>query len=470
MAFRLIASAVYILASICNSPDDEHLSLLQTRANIIANIADTGNDDQDDENDDDVDADKPAKCKPKCYKQNGKKIKKSKCSKKQCAACPECPAPTPSPTNHGCVDNDAFKDGWGYSCADWAGYDCTRAHEDYFHTEESEKGIIANCPVVCGLCKLCADYSTEATCTMPRRQEPFCHWTGTACHECVDNSAFRDGWGYACTDWVGYNCSNANENYFHTQESEDGILANCIATCGVCQSDTTTTTTGVNCYREIEGIVGYGNGGGCRNADDASQCEQFCNADPQCVMYEMDATVSSGSGAGMCCLERCKPPLHHADLKPSLMNSPVCSPWDGNQGWMTASQYTGDWTNHLRIECQTTTTTTAPNCYREIEGIVGYSNAGGCRNADNPPHCAQLCSEDPQCAMYEMDATLSSGAGAGMCCLEHCKPPLHGADIKSSLVQSPICPPWDGKQGWMTAKEYTGDWKNHLRIECPLAN
>jgi len=100
---------VFFLAATVCAVDDE-LSLLQRSAAIDdeemsvdidddEEVSDDIDDDEEmsDDIDDDMDADKKQKCKSSCYKSNGK-MKKSKCHKKQCGACPECPVPTPEPT------------------------------------------------------------------------------------------------------------------------------------------------------------------------------------------------------------------------------------------------------------------------------------------------------------------------------------------------------------------------------------
>ncbi len=57
---------------------------------------------------------------------------------------------------------------------------------------------------------------------------------GCGVREPVNVSGYRDAQGFACTDWEGYNCSQAAEQYGFTAAQETSILANCALSCKVC--------------------------------------------------------------------------------------------------------------------------------------------------------------------------------------------------------------------------------------------
>lgn len=107
------------------------------------------------------------------------------------------------------------------------------------------------------------------------------------------------------------------------------------------------------CYSLIQGINAFVNTGGCHTAASPEACQNDCSADPQCVMYEMNAAVA---GPGPCCFEYCRPPDGVSGvIKASLAHAKVCSKWDGHTGWQTPEQYSPEakgWTTHLRTECQ----------------------------------------------------------------------------------------------------------------------
>ncbi len=52
--------------------------------------------------------------------------------------------------------------------------------------------------------------------------------------ERFDVASFKDSQGYTCSDWKGYNCTRAQEDYGYTAEQETKILASCSQSCGVC--------------------------------------------------------------------------------------------------------------------------------------------------------------------------------------------------------------------------------------------
>jgi len=52
--------------------------------------------------------------------------------------------------------------------------------------------------------------------------------------EPFDVANFKDAQQYSCSDWQGYNCTRAQEDYGYTAAQEAQILAKCSLSCGVC--------------------------------------------------------------------------------------------------------------------------------------------------------------------------------------------------------------------------------------------
>jgi murein DD-endopeptidase MepM/ murein hydrolase activator NlpD len=52
--------------------------------------------------------------------------------------------------------------------------------------------------------------------------------------EPFDTANFKDAQGFACSNWNGYNCTRAVEDYGYSAAQEAKILANCSLSCGVC--------------------------------------------------------------------------------------------------------------------------------------------------------------------------------------------------------------------------------------------
>ncbi len=71
---------------------------------------------------------------------------------------------------------------------------------------------------------VCAGSETAASCPADCSTGPVC----------ADVSGFVDAQGYRCSDWVGYDCARASEDWGYTQAQETAILTNCKATCGQC--------------------------------------------------------------------------------------------------------------------------------------------------------------------------------------------------------------------------------------------
>ena len=105
-----------------------------------------------------------------------------------------------------CTDTAGFVDAQGYACSDWVGYDCNRAQEDWNYTAVQETAIKNNCKKSCSLCEV----------------------------ECTDTAGFIDAQGYRCSDWVGYDCDRAVEDWNYTAAQEIAIKTNCKKSCGLC--------------------------------------------------------------------------------------------------------------------------------------------------------------------------------------------------------------------------------------------
>lgn len=54
--------------------------------------------------------------------------------------------------------------------------------------------------------------------------------------EPVDVAGYKDAKNYACSDWVGYDCTQAAEKHGYTAAQETSILKNCALSCNVCPS------------------------------------------------------------------------------------------------------------------------------------------------------------------------------------------------------------------------------------------
>ncbi len=57
---------------------------------------------------------------------------------------------------------------------------------------------------------------------------------GTPPVTCTDTSGYRDAQGYSCSDWIGYDCTRAQEDEGYTASQELAILSNCRSSCGKC--------------------------------------------------------------------------------------------------------------------------------------------------------------------------------------------------------------------------------------------
>jgi hypothetical protein len=136
-----------------------------------------------------------------------------------------------------CVDAAGFVDAQGYACADWVGYPCDMATENWHYSTQQESDILAMCPRSCGLC--------EKT-------------------PCTDTQGFVDARGYACAGWVGYACDMATKDWGYTTQQESDILAQCRQSCGLCSSvdhcpdDPNKTEPGVCGCGKPEGTCGTG--------------------------------------------------------------------------------------------------------------------------------------------------------------------------------------------------------------------
>lgn len=131
--------------------------------------------------------------------------------------------PPPPFLLQGCADNPSFIDEQGYSCAEWAVYDCNFAVL-YGLTEVGQEALFENCALSCNTCS----DSIDAT-DVPQA------WT--ADRPCADNLSFRDEEGYSCVDWDGYDCESTG----YTDAGEMSVLAACPMTCGICTVDPVVT-------------------------------------------------------------------------------------------------------------------------------------------------------------------------------------------------------------------------------------
>ncbi len=57
---------------------------------------------------------------------------------------------------------------------------------------------------------------------------------GTPPAACTDTSGYRDAQGYSCSDWIGYDCTRAQEDEGYTANQELDILNKCRSSCGKC--------------------------------------------------------------------------------------------------------------------------------------------------------------------------------------------------------------------------------------------
>jgi len=112
------------------------------------------------------------------------------------------------PETKPCTDDPQFVDAQGYMCLDWTGYDCDQAAESWDYTPDQENEIKANCSKTCGLCS---------------DEEP-----------CDDDPAFTDVQGYLCSDWVDYDCDEAEEKWGYTADQASEIKERCQKACGLC--------------------------------------------------------------------------------------------------------------------------------------------------------------------------------------------------------------------------------------------
>ena len=109
-----------------------------------------------------------------------------------------------------CADTPGFVDAKGYSCSDWRGpYNCGDAESEYAFSHDEAEELRANCRRGCGLC----DSGTET---------------------CANTPGFVDEKGWVCADWAGYDCAAAEAEYAFSQEGVEALRANCRAECGSC--------------------------------------------------------------------------------------------------------------------------------------------------------------------------------------------------------------------------------------------
>merc|ERR1712146_223535 len=80
-------------------------------------------------------------------------------------------------------------------------------------SDEEKQSLLKSCPATCGLCPRCI--ASNIT--------------------CCDDWQFLDEKRYACAFWVGHNCSDAVDSWGYSTKAKDDLLANCSASCALCQ-------------------------------------------------------------------------------------------------------------------------------------------------------------------------------------------------------------------------------------------
>lgn len=138
--------------------------------------------------------------------------------------------PTMSPTrlptgDANCRDSLQFSDPNGNTCRDWVGYNCEvadryiklgrRGTKQKSLSKAAKRELLKNCPASCGTC------TPSFPALVPDEL-------------CRDNEAFRDEVEDRCHDWLGYNCYQAAQNHGLSFSGQNDLLANCPASCGLC--------------------------------------------------------------------------------------------------------------------------------------------------------------------------------------------------------------------------------------------
>ena len=54
------------------------------------------------------------------------------------------------------------------------------------------------------------------------------------CAICTDTSGYEDAYGYSCEDWVGYDCQAAVEDWEYSEAQEADLIKNCPESCELC--------------------------------------------------------------------------------------------------------------------------------------------------------------------------------------------------------------------------------------------
>ena len=131
-------------------------------------------------------------------------------------------APTVSDGEEGeeCAPDVAgFKDEGGYSCWQWDGYSCDTAQVDEGFSAAGEAELLENCKTSCrsGCADVCPCLAGGGD-----AEEDSC---------APDMAGYTDNEGYSCSDWAGYACANAQEDYAWSPEEEAELLENCKSSC-----------------------------------------------------------------------------------------------------------------------------------------------------------------------------------------------------------------------------------------------
>jgi len=152
-------------------------------------------------------------------------------------------------TCDGCLDDPNFRDAEGYDCYDWKGYNCHDAEKDYDYSCTQQFNLLQGCAKTC---KFCEDNAFTMFMQLADEGNPIVTWLGEfveragvwECREdsgkstyegCHDDPLFKDHKGYTCSDWEGYSCGNASDDYGYSTAQENDLLHGCGFTCGWCR-------------------------------------------------------------------------------------------------------------------------------------------------------------------------------------------------------------------------------------------
>jgi hypothetical protein len=136
-------------------------------------------------------------------------------------SCGYCDGENATPSS--CEDTDGFFDAKGRACLEWTGYDCLGVWSGY--TSEDMLQLRSSCVLSCGLCE-------EEGPELPLQDDG----DSFAGEQCQDSSGFVDAKGGRCSDWVGYDCFQA-ELYGYSATEAALVTKSCPESCGLCSAD-----------------------------------------------------------------------------------------------------------------------------------------------------------------------------------------------------------------------------------------